>query len=100
MIRGSGGWELLGWIVSFTIITTIFVLLRFWSARIQKREFYLDDSCVIIAYVSVFNGAQFREPALYQKKKKRKSLTPCVFFFFRVHRLPCWRSRVSASGAS
>ncbi|KAI9667971.1 MAG: hypothetical protein M1821_000791 [Bathelium mastoideum] len=53
MIRGSGGWFLVGWIISFTILSTIAVLLRFWSARIQRRSIFLDDGFVIVAYVAM-----------------------------------------------
>lgn len=54
MIQGSGSWSLLGWIISFTTLTTIAILLRYWSANLQKRNFYADDGLVIAAYVSIF----------------------------------------------
>ncbi|KAI0593476.1 hypothetical protein F4775DRAFT_577880 [Biscogniauxia sp. FL1348] len=53
MIRGSGSWSLLGWTVSFTVLTTIVVMLRFWSAKIQKRKFVMDDGFVIASYVGM-----------------------------------------------
>lgn len=53
MIRGSDAWALLGWMIAFTAITTFAVLLRFWSARIQKRGFYWDDAFVMISYVAM-----------------------------------------------
>ncbi|KAH9987074.1 hypothetical protein F4779DRAFT_638860 [Xylariaceae sp. FL0662B] len=53
MIRGSGSWSLLGWIISFSILTTITVLLRFWSAKIQKRKFFIDDGFVLASYVAM-----------------------------------------------
>lgn len=52
MIRGSRAWSLVGWIVSFTTLSTIAVVLRFWSAKIQQRKFYIDDGLIIVAYVS------------------------------------------------
>ncbi|KAI5926905.1 hypothetical protein F4810DRAFT_651396 [Camillea tinctor] len=53
MIRGSGSWSLFGWTISFSILTTIIVLLRFWSAKIQKRKFFMDDGFVIASYVAM-----------------------------------------------
>ncbi|KAI0887875.1 uncharacterized protein GGS22DRAFT_185256 [Annulohypoxylon maeteangense] len=53
MIRGSGSWSIFAWIISFSILTTAFVVLRLWSAKIQKRKFYMDDGFVVAAYVSM-----------------------------------------------
>ncbi|KAH8161364.1 hypothetical protein CIB48_g6888 [Xylaria polymorpha] len=53
MIRGSRAWSLVGWIVSFTTLSTIAVVLRFWSAKIQQRKFYIDDGLIIVAYVGM-----------------------------------------------
>ncbi|KAK8062547.1 hypothetical protein PG997_014644 [Apiospora hydei] len=53
MIRGATSWSLLAWIISFTILTTLVISLRFWSARIQKRRFYLDDGFVLASYVAM-----------------------------------------------
>jgi hypothetical protein len=42
----------MGWVISFTILTTVIMILRYLAARIQKRGFYADDVFVIAAYVS------------------------------------------------
>ncbi|KAK0660782.1 hypothetical protein QBC41DRAFT_261546 [Cercophora samala] len=53
MIRGSQSFSMLGWIISFIIICSIFVLLRFWSSTIQKRKFYADDFLVLLAHIAM-----------------------------------------------
>lgn len=83
MIRGSGSFSLLAWIVSFTTLTTLAVVLRFWSARIQRRKFYLDDGLVIASYVS-------SEPLDFNAHSKN------VLRVF--HRSECLFSKVLASG--
>lgn len=51
MLLSESGRRLLTWIIVFTVITTLFLILRFWAARIQKRSLYLDDYFVLLAYV-------------------------------------------------
>ncbi|KAI1503403.1 hypothetical protein F5X99DRAFT_375139 [Biscogniauxia marginata] len=49
---GQTGMFLLRWIIAFTVICSVFVVLRFWAARITKRRFFADDLCVILAFAS------------------------------------------------
>lgn len=60
MIRGSDSWALMGWTISFTTLTTIAIVLRFWSAKIQKRRIFVDDGFVVASYVS--NRICLRQP--------------------------------------
>lgn len=39
-------------IIVFTVVCSIFLLLRLWAARLIRRSFYLDDAMVIFAFVS------------------------------------------------
>ncbi len=39
------------WIIVFTVLTFITLLLRLWAARIQKRHVRLDDYFVVGAFV-------------------------------------------------
>ncbi|KAJ3572187.1 hypothetical protein NPX13_g5137 [Xylaria arbuscula] len=45
--------------IIFTVITIVFLVLRFWSARISRRKIYPDDIFVLFAFVSktVLTGA-------------------------------------------
>lgn len=52
MGAGARGIALLEWMVIFTVICGIVLLLRWWSATLQKRNMYADDWMVLIAYVS------------------------------------------------
>lgn len=38
--------------IVFTVITIVFLILRFWSARISRRKIYPDDIFVVFAFVS------------------------------------------------
>jgi len=51
MLRGSKAHSLLAWIVSFSILCAVCIVLRFWSAGIQKRKYYADDFLVLVTYV-------------------------------------------------
>ena len=53
MGAGETGIALLKWIVIFTAICAIMLILRAWSARIQNRKAYIDDWLVVIAFVSL-----------------------------------------------
>lgn len=49
---GPRGATLLWWMVAFTIICIIFLLLRLCAARVMRRSFYWDDAFIIISFVS------------------------------------------------
>ncbi|KAI3325698.1 hypothetical protein HD806DRAFT_454516 [Xylariaceae sp. AK1471] len=49
---GPVGQSLLNWIIAFTIICTVFLLLRLWAARMTKRRFFIDDAFVLVAFAS------------------------------------------------
>lgn len=50
--RGPRGETLLRWMIAFTVIVGVILLLRLWAARLMKRSFYLDDLFVLIAFAS------------------------------------------------
>jgi hypothetical protein len=52
MVPGSRGLFLMRWIIASFVILPIFMLMRFWAARLVKRRFYADDAFSIIAFVS------------------------------------------------
>jgi hypothetical protein len=47
--RGIG---LFIWTIVFTVVCTIFLVLRFIAARLVRREIYVDDGLVAFAFVS------------------------------------------------
>ncbi|KAL7627701.1 hypothetical protein AAE478_001895 [Parahypoxylon ruwenzoriense] len=47
---GSTGRFLLSWVIAFTVICSVFLVLRFWAARLTKRRFYADDAFVILSF--------------------------------------------------
>ncbi|RYP62674.1 hypothetical protein DL771_009615 [Monosporascus sp. 5C6A] len=49
---GPTGLFLLRWIIAFTVICSVFVVLRFWAKRITKRKFFVDDAFVVLAFLS------------------------------------------------
>ncbi|KXX73521.1 hypothetical protein MMYC01_209834 [Madurella mycetomatis] len=53
MMRGPKSLSLLGWIISFVTLCSVTIVVRFWSARIQKRKLYGDDFLVLIAHISM-----------------------------------------------
>ncbi|KAI1431262.1 integral membrane protein [Xylaria sp. CBS 124048] len=49
----QGGINLLIWTIVFTALDVLFIILRFWAARIIRRPLYLDDWFILISLASV-----------------------------------------------
>ncbi|KAI0202860.1 integral membrane protein [Astrocystis sublimbata] len=50
----QGGINLLIWTIVFTILDIIFIILRFWAARIIRRSILADDYFILVSLASVF----------------------------------------------
>lgn len=51
MAAGQRGLSLLAWIIAFTVLCTLTLGLRLWSAIVAKRKFFADDAMVLFAFV-------------------------------------------------
>ena len=65
---GSTGWFLLRWLVAFTVVCSVFLVLRLWAARLTRRPFHADDAFVILSFVSY-------HPLFYNKLSRVPTLT-------------------------
>ncbi|KAI1110047.1 hypothetical protein F5Y14DRAFT_384680 [Nemania sp. NC0429] len=50
---------LLIWIITFTVLTSLVLVLRFWSACLIRRPFAADDFFVILSYMGTMTEAGF-----------------------------------------
>ncbi|KAI1819125.1 integral membrane protein [Xylaria intraflava] len=48
----QGGINLLIWTIVFTLLDLFFIALRFWAARLSRRDLYLDDYFILLALAS------------------------------------------------
>lgn len=53
MLLSRPGITLMIWLIVFTILVTVIIVLRFWALRIKKRSLRPDDYMVVVAWVSV-----------------------------------------------
>lgn len=89
MGAGARGINLLKWIITFTVICSIMLLLRLWAARIQKRKAYADDWMVLVAFVSLISTRRSLRGSA--TKPSRSSLTWYLEIFRGVSELSLLR---------
>ncbi|KAI1080905.1 hypothetical protein F5B20DRAFT_537833 [Whalleya microplaca] len=49
----SSGLTFFVFVIIFTVVCGIFLLLRLWAATVSRRSLYLDDAFILFAYVSL-----------------------------------------------
>lgn len=52
MALAQPGINLLVWTIFFSVLDTIFVLLRFLAAYLIRRKIYADDYFIVLSFVS------------------------------------------------
>lgn len=46
---------LYGGMITYLVVSLVFICLRFYSKRIAKGKFYLDDWVLVLSFVSLFS---------------------------------------------
>ncbi|KAI2465983.1 hypothetical protein F4781DRAFT_369682 [Annulohypoxylon bovei var. microspora] len=54
------------WIIVFSVVTTLTILMRYWAAWLIKRPFSADDALVTVGYISTMVNAAFFIHALFR----------------------------------